>query len=282
MYTEKQARLISIALRAQAIGDAMGEDFEFEPYPDREELVDLIKSDKVIHITDDTQMTMFGLEAMIMGGPDTVIKHYLMWDKTQHYGTSLPPMGSSQLLVDQIKMWQVRAPGNTCLHSLYKLLTGNHVANNSNGCGTVMKALPFLFEENSDLLKNISFATHKGPQIIPTAIKQWEVANKLLRKEKLNMYEGKPIAEVFGDGGWQAEPCLNIAIWAFENCQGDFNKMLELSILHSGDSDSVAATAGVLYGLFYETYPADLYDRIHEKDVIDMLLKRMENSVVIS
>ena len=280
MYTKEQSRLIGIALRAQAIAEAMGEDFEFEPYPDKDELVDLIDSDKVIHITDDTQMTMFGLEAMIMGGPKTIITHYLMWDKTQDYGATLKPMGSSQLLIDQLKMWQVRAPGNTCLRSLFDLLRGVPVENTSNGCGTVMKALPFLFEENSDLLRDISYETHKGPQIIPTAIKQWEVAQKLLRKEKLNMYEGKPLESVFGDGGWQAEYCLNIAIWAFENCGGDFNKLLELSILHAGDSDSVAATAGVLYGLFYETYPAELYDRVYEKDTIDMLIARMEKSAI--
>lgn len=280
MYTKEQARLIGIALRAQAIGDAMGEDFEFEPYPDTGELAELIVSDQVIHITDDTQMTMFGIEAMIMGGPSTVITHYLMWDKTQFYGTELPAMADSPLLVDQVKMWQVRAPGNTCLRSLYSLLVGNPVVNDSNGCGTVMKALPFLFEENSDLLRDISFATHKGPQIIPTAVKHWEVANKLLRKEKLNMFEGKPLSTVLGDGGWQAESCLDIAIWAFENCEGDFKKMLELAIIHSGDSDSVAATAGVLYGLFYETYPVELYERLYEKDVIDMLIKRVEKSAI--
>lgn len=280
MYTKEQARLIGIALRAQAIAEAMGEDFEFEPYPDKEELVDLINSDKVIHITDDTQMTMFGLEAMIMPGPTTIIAHYLMWEKTQSYKTEPPIVGISQLLIDQPKMWQVRAPGNTCLRSLSTLLTGLPVNNNSNGCGTVMKALPFLFEESSDLIRDISYETHKGPQIIPTAIKQWEVAQKLLKKEKLNMYQGKSLESVFGDGGWQAESCLNIAIWAFENCNGDFNKMLELSILHAGDSDSVAATAGALYGLFYETYPTELYDRVYEKDTIDMLITRMEKSAI--
>ena len=280
MYTKEQSRLIGIALRSQAIAEAMGEDFEFDPCPAKDELADLINSGEMIHITDDTQMTMFGLEAMIMGGPSTVIAHYLMWDKTQHYGTALPPMGSSQLLVDQLNMWQVRAPGNTCLRSLQDLLQDRPVKNNSNGCGTVMKALPFLFDENSDLLRDISYATHKGPQIIPTAIKHWQVAQKILRKEKLNMYEGKSLEYVFGDGGWQAEYCLDIAIWAFENCNGDFNKLLELSILHDGDSDSVAATAGALYGLFYETYPVNLYDRVYEKDTIDMLIDRMEKLAI--
>ena len=277
MYTKEHTHLIGICLRAQAVADAIGEQFEFQEKPKKAELLHLLQSNKIVHITDDTQMTMFGIEAMISGGPSAVILHYLMWDMTQQSTFPINAI-SSPLLIDQRKMWQIRAPGNTCLNSLRKLRNADPVVNNSNGCGTVMKALPFLFEDTSDLLVDISFETHKGPQIKPTAIKQWVIANKLLMKQKLNMYEGLPLSVIFGDGGWQAEPCLDIAIWAFENCNGDFNKMLELAILHSGDSDSVAATAGVLYGLFYETYPTELYDRVFEKDVIELLLKRVEQS----
>ena len=272
MYTNNQSRLIGIALRAQAIADAVGEDFEFQSNPRRSDLQDLINSESPIHITDDTQMTMFGLEAMIHGGPTKVVEHYLMWRNTQ---VGSYHQNNTGLLVDDMNMWQLRAPGNTCLYSLQNIAYGIPVKNNSNGCGTVMKALPFLFEQNSRLLSSISFITHKGPQIIPTAIKQWTVATNLINKQLPNKYTGASLESVFGDGGWQAASCFDIALWAFENCAGDFNKLLELSILHGGDSDSVAATAGVLYGLYYETYPAELYNRITEKTTIDYLISTL-------
>lgn len=279
-YTPDQIKLLSIALKAQAIGDAIGEDFEFQNEPEKSELYDLIENPKYsIHITDDTQMTMFGIEAMLNGGSlDQIKEQYLLWlrtqreSKTRDFPTTLD-------LFDQKKMWQVRAPGNTCLHSLQLLRKGDQVSNNSNGCGTVMKALPFLFEDTPDLLINASLMTHQGPVIADTARLHWEVAQKLINKQLPNLHLGKSLKEVFGDGGWQAHSCLDIAIWAFEHCDGDFNKLLELSILHSGDSDSVAATAGALYGLYYESFPDDLYNRIYEHDVIDMLLgKFTQNS----
>ena len=273
MYTQRQARLLGIALRAQAIGDAIGEDFEFQLSPSKSDLHRLLNSGTQIHITDDTQMTMFGIEGMLYGN---VTKHYLMWLTTQ-LGKMSEIFPESRLLIDQPLMWQSRAPGNTCITSLNNILKNYPVENNSNGCGTVMKALPFLFGDSHDLLVQNSISTHKGPQIIETARHQWDYAQSIIKKVVPGHFKDVDIDILFGDGGWQAESCLDIAIGAFENCDGDFNKLLELSILHEGDSDSVAATAGVLYGLFYETYPIQLYNRIAEKRVIDMLINTVIN-----
>ena len=276
MYTTEQKRLLSIALRSQAICDAVGEQFEFQSDPQLTNLQEQINNPIYsFNITDDTQMTMFGLEAMINGGSiDQIKQEYYHWLQTQcESATRYYP--TSDRLIDQQAMWSVRAPGNTCIHSLRTLRKGSVVGNNSNGCGTVMKALPFLFEPTADSLVDVSLLTHQGPQIHGTAIRQWEYAQQLLAKKIPGKFLGKDPADVFGDGGWQAELCLDIAIWAFENCHGDFTKLLELAILHSGDSDSVAATAGVFYGLFYETYPKELYERVYQHPVIDMLLGKL-------
>ena len=282
MYTKEQAKLLGICLRAQAIADAIGEDFEFRYDPKLEDLHDLIESRKLINITDDTQMTMFGIEAMLKGGTIEDIKgEYIHWYNTQAYKWSSGHTTDMSSLYAHPLMWQRRAPGNTCMNSLKCIGRKETVTNNSNGCGTVMKALPFLFEETCDLLVEASLLTHKGPQILETAENQWGIAHMLRNKMLPNLYKGSDLTpEIFGDGGWQAEPCFNIALWAFENCNGDFEKLLELAILHEGDSDSVAATAAVLYGLYYETYPTELYDRVVERDVIELLLKKVEQSAI--
>jgi len=280
MYKKEHATLIGYALRAQAIADAIGEDFEFCTNIDNSEVRSAIESDSVIHITDDTQMTMFGLEAMINGGVSKIPSYYTMWRLTQMSKAPFYLEPDSGLLVDDINMWQIRAPGNTCLSSILELSRGYTVDNNSDGCGTVMKALPFLFHEDCLQLIDVSLLTHLGPQVVPAATLQWKYANHLMNGEIYYLHKGKDLADVFGDGGWRAKSCLDIAIWAFENCEGNFEKMLELAIGHDGDSDSVAATAGVFYGLYYKQYPAKLYARVYEKDTIDALIKRIEDKAI--
>lgn len=275
-FTQEQKRLLSIALKAQAIGDAAGEDFEFLSEPLKVDLHDLINTDSYgLNITDDTQMTMFGLEGMINGGSlDDIKEQYIHWLNTQSQSATRE-FPISDKLIDQKKMWTIRAPGGTCLQSLRMLRKGLTVVNQSNGCGSVMKALPFLFAPTADLLVDVSLMTHHGSQIEPTAIHQWEYAQQLLAKNIPGKHIGLTLRSIYGDGGWQAGSCLAIAIWAFENCEGDFTKLLELAILHGGDSDSVAATAGAFYGLYYETYPEALYQRVFQHDVIDMLLGKL-------
>jgi ADP-ribosylglycohydrolase len=280
MYKKEHATLIGYALRAQAIADAIGEDFEFCTDISPDEIQDALQSDKVIHITDDTQMTMFGLEAMIHGGVSKVPSFYTMWRLTQMSKAPFYLAKDSGLLIDDINMWQIRAPGNTCLSSILEISRGHQADNNSDGCGTVMKALPFLFHEDCMQLIDVSLLTHLGPQVVPAATLQWKYAQHLIAGNIHYLHKGKQLSDVYGDGGWRAKSCLDIAIWAFENCEGDFEKMLDLAIRHDGDSDSVAATAGVFYGLYYKQYPAKLYDRVYEKDTIDSLIKRIEDTAI--
>ncbi|SES28712.1 ADP-ribosylglycohydrolase [Actinokineospora terrae] len=117
-------------------------------------------------ITDDTQMTLFTLEAMIRGHlgrrlmffeqqPASVIQHaYQRWYHTQ--GTPWHQAGGSYAMEAEPDGWLIRerglyhrrAPGATVLTSLKGFAAGNdrgtlsHRINDSKGCGAVMRAAP--------------------------------------------------------------------------------------------------------------------------------------------
>jgi len=110
------------------------------------------------HFTDDTQMTLFTTEALIIAGvlldrdgqcaPRNLLHHgYLRWLATQ--AERLP---SISLSVDEPLGWlldiellhRVEAPGATCLSALAsgELGTLQSAINDSKGCGGVMRAAP--------------------------------------------------------------------------------------------------------------------------------------------
>jgi ADP-ribosylglycohydrolase len=99
-------------------------------------------------ITDDTQMTMFTVDALCQffqsrqSIPFEVIltQAYLYWLETQENDYD----GAARLKIMQHKeLWSQRAPGLTCLGSLKQLKdTGITINNRSKGCGGVMRSAP--------------------------------------------------------------------------------------------------------------------------------------------
>ncbi len=136
-------------------------------------------------ITDDTQMTLFTAEGLILhkarriDGPivESVYNAYLRWLSTQKevgQGALLKQHGSCSM-VDGIltgfsALHSRRAPGNACLSSLSsgRMGTIQQPINNSKGCGGVMRIAPvglFLGEDAAvfDAACEIAAITHGHP-----------------------------------------------------------------------------------------------------------------------
>ena len=152
-----------------AIGDALGAPIEFdslERLRDRygpQALQDLECSNGVALITDDTQMTLFGIEGLIRhqvrqahqatGTVEAAVRRaYQRWLGTQvervRYGDH-----ATGWLREQEWLYHRRAPGNACLSGLRQPGDGiegftgwgrpGPINSDSKGCGSVMRSAPF-------------------------------------------------------------------------------------------------------------------------------------------
>lgn len=107
-------------------------------------------------ITDDTQMTLFTIEALTTLITDGALANnaaahrvlhiaYLDWLHTQDWQTTHP---STSTLRNERWLYSRRAPGMTCLSALVDAAhdrqpIGAQALNNSKGCGGVMRSAPF-------------------------------------------------------------------------------------------------------------------------------------------
>lgn len=111
-----------------------------------------------VAITDDTQMTLFTAEGLVMaaragvlGVRDARRRHlhraYLRWLRTQGERSRHPTFERAReegWLLDEPGLHARRAPGNTCLAALMAASMGmpEHPRNGSKGCGGVMRVAP--------------------------------------------------------------------------------------------------------------------------------------------
>jgi ADP-ribosylglycohydrolase len=150
-------------LLAGAAGDALGAHVEFMDLPrilkrfgepgirDYEATYGRIGA-----ITDDTQMTLYTAEGVLRAyarwvdrgiGPafgSVTARAYLRWLYTQGVHSPLvDPKTIDGWLSTHRSLFERRAPGNTCLSALRAMrLPGEKAANDSKGCGGVMRAAP--------------------------------------------------------------------------------------------------------------------------------------------
>ena len=153
-----------------AVGDALGAPVEFMSL---EEIIGCFGPEgiqefvpaygKVGAITDDTQMTLFTAEGLILSktrisnGPladtalDSVYQAYLRWLSTQDAslaGTLTKQHGTCSILdgilISFRELHSRRAPGNACVSSLQRNAMGTrqNPINNSKGCGGIMRIAP--------------------------------------------------------------------------------------------------------------------------------------------
>ncbi len=154
-------------LFAGAAGDALGAAVEFIS---REQILNKFGVNGIQQyepcygglgkITDDTQMTLFTAEGLIMawykqnrlgqGHYPTELKNaYLRWLSTQ-YNSSFNQDG---FLYAEKALSSRRAPGNTCLTGLQQIASQNTftASNNSKGCGTIMRVAPVAIMAHASL-----------------------------------------------------------------------------------------------------------------------------------
>jgi len=178
-----------------AVGDALGAPVEFMAL---EEIKDHFGPGgidtfaraygKVGAITDDTQMTLFTAEGLVLSRTRetedpasdqvtlSVYHAYLRWLSTQFPGTSdsLVNQHSTCSMLDGIligfrELHARRAPGNACLSSLKSGVMGTmqRPINNSKGCGGVMRIAPVGLVEPPDRVFDtacgIAAITHGHP-----------------------------------------------------------------------------------------------------------------------
>ena len=171
------------SLLAGALGDALGYEIEFV-FWDRirglygeSGIRDLALHGGKARFSDDTQMTLFTNEALVMGywraadrgiGAEAayyVYENYLLWLQTQSESFRSKKKslwdGSSELF-EIPELHVPRAPGNTCLSALRsgKMGTIDEPLNQSKGCGGVMRTAPlgFIWDFGSPLVNGAACA----------------------------------------------------------------------------------------------------------------------------
>jgi ADP-ribosyl-[dinitrogen reductase] hydrolase len=140
-----------------AIGDALGYRVEFHSLDAiRREYgrdgIELGRAQGTLHVSDDTQMTLFTLEgaarALETGRPviECVREAYLDWYRTQRRGIRASEASGEGLLGFPV-LWYARAPGSTCMSALRSGAQGaiENPINGSKGCGGVMRTAPLGF-----------------------------------------------------------------------------------------------------------------------------------------
>jgi ADP-ribosylglycohydrolase/protein-tyrosine phosphatase len=149
-----------------AVGDGFGYAIEFDSLKTIKEkfgskgFVEPTYTDGKLVVSDDTQMTLFTVEALIRGinefgewDQDTMVKRvrsaYRGWLATQTGGKA---HDGEWELCNSKALRHKRAPGNTCLSALIAGGQGTieRPTNDSKGCGAVMRTAPIGLLPNSD------------------------------------------------------------------------------------------------------------------------------------
>ena len=168
MNNDRRLDLVRGSLIGGAAGDALGYPVEFDRYSEilakygepgitKYELID-----GVAEISDDTQMTLFTANGMLMGltrgymrGIGCTPEFYVEYAYQDWYNTQMKSydsvMGQDDNLYSQRHTWlsairelySQRAPGNTCLTAIHEMIEGRTPQNDSKGCGGVMRVAPW-------------------------------------------------------------------------------------------------------------------------------------------
>ncbi len=156
-----------------AVGDALGYAVEFDSLQrilrkyGESGISEYELEDGVAVFSDDTQMSLFTAAGLLAGSArdnddtDLLLAEikvaYLDWYVTQTMQRTATKRG---WLMHIGRLWQRRAPGNTCLSSLSMLAkdSSQQVVNDSKGCGGVMRVAPIgiyaaVHSDKMDLLK---------------------------------------------------------------------------------------------------------------------------------
>jgi ADP-ribosylglycohydrolase len=142
---------------------------------------------------------------------------------------------------------------------------------------TVMYAFwdgEFDIKKSFKAAKISALITHKHPENVQASYDYIVAAKMILSDIEIPLENHEHISEL-GEG-WTAQECVNMAIYAFKSAK-TFDELLEISIAHDGDSDSVAAIAGSLWGLAGREVPQEYIDKLVEMDAIKYVIDNYIN-----
>lgn len=324
MGVDLQERITGCLL-AGAVGDALGGQVEFVSWNqirDRFGPAGVTGLRRPARFTDDTQMTLFTVEGLIRAWvrgrsrgvcyPPGVVRHaYLRWLHTQGVawaqagaefaGDSTAPDG---WLVEQPVLHHKMAPGNTCLSALHSGARGtvSEPANDSKGCGAVMRAAPvgFFYRSASETWEaacEIAAITHGHPDGIqpagvlavtirllcdgqPLASALHEAAAfacagstrqalaEAMELARAGLPDPGTLNQRLGEG-WVGEEALSIAICCALAAPNPAAALLA-AVNHSGDSDSTGSITGNLLGAAYgpQVLPEGWLEVLDGRDVV--------------
>lgn len=165
---DKRLDLVRGSLIGGAAGDALGYSVEFDHYQEiiakygQLGITSYELTNGVAEISDDTQMTLFTANGMLMGltrgymrGIGGVPEFYVEYAYQDWYNTQMityeSTMEDDNHFCTQRHTWlsalpqlySRRAPGNTCLTAISEIMNGETPKNNSKGCGGVMRVAPY-------------------------------------------------------------------------------------------------------------------------------------------
>lgn len=218
--------LIRGSLIGGAAGDALGYPVEFDKYSQivrkygEPGITEYELTRNVAEISDDTQMTLFTANGILMGltrwymrGIGATPHHYVEYAYQDWYNTQTKSfeavMGSDDKYATRRHTWlsalselySSRAPGNTCMTAISEMINGCTPQNNSKGCGGVMRVAPWpLFcacHENRYSQEEIDVAggeiarlTHKHPLGWMPAILLTDILYRLVKEQPLKGLRG--------------------------------------------------------------------------------------------
>ena len=273
--TEVNLDKIRGCLVGGAVGDALGYAIEFNGEKEifsrygksgiTEYELDPLSGKAII--SDDTQMTLFTANGLLVG--DTrgrmrgiqawpryyVANAYKDWLRTQDmtFGKSKmlgrgPSVDWFSWLLDVLELYKRRAPGNTCLSALrYSKPSGDdfieeHV-NNSKGCGGVMRVAPIALAYDSVDIKTLDY---EGSQIaavthghslgyMPAAVITHIINRIVFSEKKMTLkditIEAEKTAEAIFEGDKHLKELtdlIDLAIELSENQDSDLNNIHRL------------------------------------------------------
>ena len=208
--------MIRGSLIGGAAGDALGYAVEFDSYHriidkyGEQGITEYELTNGIAQISDDTQMTLFTANGMLMGltrgcmrgiggAPEMYVEcAYKDWYKTQIEPYSDEREYGYTWLGKIPAFYARRAPGNTCLTAINAMINGKTPNNDSKGCGGVMRVAPYgLFCASKDRVRysiegidvaggEIARLTHKHPLgWIPTIVLT-HILYRIVKEEGFN------------------------------------------------------------------------------------------------
>lgn len=138
-----------------ALGDALGYPVEFEKVSQMSQDHDFDNIVGKLIVSDDTQMTLFTANALLLDGNLRINT----WNCYQDWLETQFKQGKSELshrpiswLMEYPEIYASREPGRTCLMTLMRGIPGDltEPINQSKGCGALMRVAPLAFIDRED------------------------------------------------------------------------------------------------------------------------------------